>query len=222
MHDHERWAGQLSALLDEELSPSDREDCEAHVEVCPECRAVLDDLRRIVAAAPAYRGTPPARDLWPAIAEAIDQSRALDLAARRKGWWRAGRPALLAAGIGLAVIAAGSAWVAIRSAGPGSGAGTPVLVLQPAARLTPDEAYDVAMDDLRGVLSEGRDRLDTATVRIIEENLALIDRAIAEAEAAVQADPSSVELRTWVEANQRRKLELLRRAATAVRLAADS
>ena len=47
----------------------------------------------------------------------------------------------------------------------------------------PRRSYDAAVDDLERVLAQGRGRLDSATVRVLEQNLAIIDRAIAQAQS---------------------------------------
>jgi hypothetical protein len=77
-------------------------------------------------------------------------------------------------------------------------------------------SYDQAVADLERVLAEGRGRLDTATVRVLEQNLATIDRAIAQAQLAVAADSANLYLNSHLAATMRRKLELLRQAAALV------
>src|SRR3989449_460651 len=54
-------------------------------------------------------------------------------------------------------------------------------------------------------------RLDTATVRIVRKNLAVIDRAIAEARMALRSDPGNAYLNLHLANTMRRKVELLRR-----------
>jgi hypothetical protein len=70
--------------------------------------------------------------------------------------------------------------------------------------------------DLQKVLDAGRGRLDTTTVRVLEQNLKLIDRAIADARRAVQADPASAYLNEYLMRTMQRKVELLRNAAVLV------
>jgi len=67
--------------------------------------------------------------------------------------------------------------------------------------------------DLERVLAQGRSRLDTATVRVIEKNLGIIDRAIRDAQSALAADPANSYLNLHLAQEMRRKLELLRQAA---------
>jgi hypothetical protein len=66
------------------------------------------------------------------------------------------------------------------------------------------------------VLEQGRGRLDTTTVKVIERNLASIDSAIAQAQRALAADSASVYLNSHLAETRQRKLELLRRAAALV------
>jgi hypothetical protein len=77
-------------------------------------------------------------------------------------------------------------------------------------------SYDSAVDDLERILAEGRGRLDSTTVRVLEQNLALIDRAIAQAQRAVAADSANVYLNTHLAETMRRKIDLLRQAAALV------
>jgi hypothetical protein len=53
-------------------------------------------------------------------------------------------------------------------------------------------------------------------VRVLEQNLALIDRAIAQAQRAVAADSANVYLNTHLAETMRRKIDLLRQAAALV------
>lgn len=205
----------LSAWLDDELDPIGRRAVDEHLAACAECRALLDDLRSIVAAAADYPGRAPERDLWAGIARGIREAPVIPLAPRRAGFgWRA----LLAASVVMAAVGAGATWLALRPA-PG---GAPAVPVVPATALgvrnaaLAEEQYDRAVQDLEAVLAAGRSRLDTATVRTIEQSLARIDAAIAEARAAIQRDSSNVYLNRQITANMRRKLNLLRVATRAI------
>ncbi len=213
----------LSAYLDGELNDLERNRLEAHLATCGECRTVLADLRMIVAAAPHYEGRAPGRDLWPSI------KAHLTAAPKRRpsGAWqdvaalvrpagprsRFGWPVVLAASLLMALVGGGAVWVATHRM---------PAVVQPsapsAAQLTSfaDRDYQSAVADLERVLDEGRSRLDTATVRVIDESLRKIDAAIAEARAAIAKDSTNAFLSRQVTANMRRKLTLLRAVAGAL------
>jgi hypothetical protein len=72
--------------------------------------------------------------------------------------------------------------------------------------------YAAAVADLERALEQRRGRLDTATVRVIEKNLGIIDRAIRNAQSALAADPGNTYLNLHLAEQMRRKVELLRRA----------
>jgi hypothetical protein len=75
-----------------------------------------------------------------------------------------------------------------------------------------DPRYDRTVAELQQLFTTQRAHLDTSTVRILDQNLAIIDRAVTDARRAVEADPSNVYLRSHLAATMRRKVELLRRA----------
>jgi hypothetical protein len=67
--------------------------------------------------------------------------------------------------------------------------------------------------DLEKEVQQGRGRLDTTTVRVLEQNLRIIDAAILECRRALAADPASQYLNDHLAETMQRKLDLLRRAA---------
>jgi hypothetical protein len=207
------WTDRLSEYLDGELAPDERAALEAHLTACAECRAVLDDLERVVSRARTLDDRLPERDLWPGIAERIGRRRA---APRR---WTFSLPQLAAASIALMALSGGAGWL-LR---PGT-TGTP-FVARPAAppvirnasdRRARAGGYDEAVADLERVLESGRGRLDSSTVRVLERNLATIDSALVQARRAVAADSANVYLNSHLAETMRRKLELLRQAADLV------
>lgn len=228
----DRWVDRLSEYLDGELPVEEREELEGHLAVCAECGAVLDDLRRVVARASRLDDAPPESDLWPGIAERIGLSseaepvlalesfrrvRETPLARRR---FTFSLPQLVAAGIALALVSAGSVWVALSVGRNGAGVegtlagGEATEVQAPATVLTTGgTSYDAAVAELEAVLTSARDKLDPATVAVIEENLMVIDRAIAQARRALVEDPSSAYLNEYLAATMRQKLDFLRQAA---------
>lgn len=208
----DQWSDRLSEYLDGELTVAEQAELETHLQSCAECTTLLGDLRRVVGRARALEDRPPARDLWPEIAGRIGVARG----PRRFSF---SLPQLAAAGIALAVLAGGAAWLAHPNRAPSVAAIAPEQSPSPAARLagsTSVQGYDAAVADLQQVLRTGKERLDTATVRVLEQNLAVIDSAIAQAQRAVAADSSNLYLNSHLAATMRRKLELLRQAAALV------
>ena len=114
---------------------------------------------------------------------------------------------------------------------PGAGATraapeAPATAARPAMRLASGEgtalevagAYDQELLALRTALDLRRGGLDSATVTVLETNLAIIDRAIAESRAALLRDPGSAYLNERLSGALQDKLQLMR---TAVLLSTD-
>jgi anti-sigma factor RsiW len=220
----DQWTDRLSEYLDGDLTAVERTTLEAHLAACGTCRTTLDELRRVVARAEVLDDRPPAADLWPGIAEHIG---VVSLAARREGGaGGAGgarrrlsftMPQLAAAAVVLTLFSAGSVWLALRNQPtpplPPRAPGTTAVMSS--VGMSPLDARTAAsVAALEQTLARNRSRLDTGTVRVIEKNLAIIDRAIRDAQSALAADPANAYLNQHLAQETRRKLELLRQAAT--------
>ena len=222
---NDQWTNKLSDYIDDEMVAGERQALEAHLETCSDCRTTLEELRAVVARVRMNDEREPKMDLWPGIARKIGVTVApvvRDIEERRQANDRRRRlvfsiPQLAAAAIVLAVGGAGGAYMALRYRSPeqqvattNRGQGTAGIRL--IGLLDSTGAYDASVAELQQVLVSGRSRLDTATVRILEQNLAIIDKALAEARTALAADPSSAYLSQHLAQTMRTKLELLRRA----------
>jgi anti-sigma factor RsiW len=223
----DQWMDRLSEYLDGELDDGERVALEAHLQTCADCAAVVADLRRVVYRARTLEAEAPHRDLWPAIAARIGASpsgstQTVDPAARRPGRrWSFSLPQLAAAGIALMALSGGTVWLvrgpaarptaAIVASPPGT---TPVI--NAVAKPTATQSYAAAVADLEQVLAHGRGQLDTSTVRVIEQNLAAIDRAIAQAQRAIDGEGAFRYLNSHRAETVPRKLDLLRQAAALV------
>lgn len=226
---NDRWTDRLSEYLDGALPESEQAAVESHLRTCADCTAVLADLRRVVRRARLLRGQAPPRDLWPGIASRIAATRVqgggpVDLSSRRKDRrrWTFTLPQLAAAGIALMTVSGGAVWLLRNPEQPVTP--VPAMSVSPdqspalTVALRPDasESYAAAVADLEQVLAEGRGRLDSTTVKVIEQNLAAIDRAIDDAQRALESDSANLYLNTHLAETMRRKLDLLRRAAALV------
>lgn len=224
----DQWTNRLSEYLDEELLEGERVALESHLQSCSECSAILADLRRVIRRARSLEESEPTRDLWPEIARRIGAAASssqpvVDLASRRsKRRWTFSLPQLAAAGIALMALSGSAVWLLRTPAEPvavgpviqpATGAPSAVTVgMRPSA----SQSYAAAVADLERVLEEGRGKLDSTTVRVIEQNLAAIDRAIAQAQRALEADSANLYLNTHLAQTMRLKLDLLRQAASLV------
>jgi anti-sigma factor RsiW len=197
----ERW----SDYVDGDLSPADRRDFDLHLASCPACTALVEDIRRVVARAGALEDRPPRQDLWPAVSAKVRLER------RRYAFTV---PQLLAAALAVMLLSAGGVAFLLRTTGGRPGPEAPAT---PDARVVaiaavPGDGYTEAIGRLQQQLARGRGSLDTATVRVIEAKLAVIDQAILDAERAVRADPGSDYLQAHLARARMTKLDLLRRA----------
>jgi len=75
--------------------------------------------------------------------------------------------------------------------------------------------YTQAADDLMRLLEQRRERMDTAVVRSVEENLRVMDDAIRKAQTALLSDPANYDVAAILAATQESKLRMLRRAVDA-------
>ena len=177
------------------------------------------DVRDAAAQLPVLR---PSRDLWDGIAARIETPTiALPTApaavvAPRRAWLAPSR--LVAAAALLMAVTAGVTWqVATREqAAPSIEVASNDIVLPaatvvatPVVRVT--GAYEQEIAELRTILAETDLALDPATVAVVDENLRVIDAAIAAARAALDQDPASALLSQRLAGAYDMKLDLLRR-----------
>jgi len=200
----------LSDYLDGSLSSSEREEIEQHLAECEECSNTLADLRSVVARVQALNDRPPAADLWPGIAAFIGEGEVVRPIKRSRRVVFT-FPQLLAAAIALMLLSAGGvAWFLRGHGGEQPPAANPTVI--PVGNVT-RKGYDAAVSELQQVLTENRGRLDSTTVRVLESKLALIDKAIGEAQQALASDPKNPYLHGHLAETQMQKLELLQRVA---------
>jgi len=212
------WTNRLSEYLDGDLDSTERAALETHLATCGQCSATLAELREVVARAKSLEDREPANDLWAGIRAGITADREAQLTpGRRPGVRRRfsfSMPQLLAASIALVLLSGGVVWTAVRSNQTPAQTASRDVGSSPrgvnAARWKVQS--DMAIAELQDALTLNEDKLDTATVRIVRENLAVIDRAIAQAQHALRRDPGNTYLNLHLANTMRQKIELLRRA----------
>lgn len=228
----EHWTDRLSEYLDGDLPAEERAEAEAHLASCPRCASVLEELEEVVRRAESLESGPPPRDLWPEIEEEIRQEDSvIELGPRRRARSPSARPdprrvrltvpQLAVAALALVLVSGGGAWL-LRGGleTPGEDAvGAPASAAVPAVRGGTGEIADYAGEirELQRVLSRHRSRLGPNTVRVLERNLAVIDRAIQESREALEVDPGNRYLMEHLEGTLRRKVEFLREATRTLR-----
>lgn len=230
----------LPAYLEGELGKADRRAIERHSSGCARCSALLGEVAAIVAGARDLSDLVPARDLWPEI-EARIQPDVVSLPAAREEAgvrvrhatprWATAR--LVAAAAALVVSTAGITYVAtsradsarskvaaatVADSGTGSGqtASTMTLPARNASdmsNMSTEQLYDQEIARLQTIVRDRGSVLDTATIAVIQQNLGIIDSAIAQSRAALAADPGSRFLNDQLNSVLGQKVELLRTVA---------
>ena len=159
----------------------------------------------------------PPRDLWPAIAARLsDQVRTTP---RRFTW-----PMALAAGFLVASVSALLTWGLMREPGPVSGgtmlagaaASQPMFV---PVRYGPNsalgESHLKARDELLVQFRQRLDELPPETRETVVKNLAIIQRAASEIDAALAQDPASGMLNELLLSTYQEELQLYSKVVTA-------
>ena len=194
------------------LGEAEFQELELHLHGCAACRREERELRALLAEAAALpREVAPPRDLWPGIAERIKTPRRV--VPFRPGWLRAGPGALAAAA---AVVLALGAVLLRTQPRPGPGAPGGRLV---AVSVTPDTGvgqaeaeYVRATADLMAALESRRPGLAPETLKVVDDNLRIIDGALTALRDALRKDPQNGQLAHMLAATHRKKVDVLRRA----------
>ena len=217
------WTNRLSEYLDDELNATERQQLERHLEECGACREILAELKAVVVRAGQLEDREPDYDLWPGVREAIASRKVVELDSRRKPARRFSfsMPQLVAAAAALVLVSSGAAYLLTKPfLNQGQFAVTPEPSTEvQAVSFDPKGRADSAITELERILQEESSRLDTSTVRILAQSLALIDRAIGQAKTALESDPSNPYLNDHLARTMRKKIEVLRRAADLAQVA---
>ncbi len=178
------------------LDPADRHLVDIHLAGCADCRADLESARFVAGQLGGLRREiAPAADLWAGIAPRLTpQVRRLSVPI-----WRLAAAAVL-------LIAASSAV-------------TVALIRRPRPEVTvgfasTEARYEQAAFEVAGLYQQARDSLAPETRLVLERNLAVIERALGEARAALRTEPTNRAIEAMVVAAYQRKIAFLERAAS--------
>lgn len=222
----------LSEYLDGELTPDQAREVKVHLEGCPGCAALFQDLREIQARARSLPDRFPRRDLWPQISRRMTSEEAGEpeviplhpesLAGAKPRHSRGFRVSYLQAAAAVLAVAFFSGLAGIRLASPAPGSSpepspdSPGWVEQ-VRRTTPGldkAAREVAR--LESLLNTHTSELDPVTVRLLEKNLHVIDQAIRESIQALEDDPGNPFLESHLARAVETKANYLREATAFV------
>ncbi|HET9949101.1 MAG TPA: hypothetical protein VFQ22_09285, partial [Longimicrobiales bacterium] len=203
-------------------------------------RSVLEEIRAVVRAASELPLREPPRDLWPGVAAAIRDAGSGAVPAhpaadvivlptggaaplpRRVGRGRGRERARLAvAAVALVALSASATWW-VATSRPGAATVGPEPappaggVSAAGAAVPPPPALADQLRALEGVLESAREVLDPATILVLERNLGIIERAIADSRRALELEPDNPFLSEHLERMYRRKVLYLQDVERAV------
>ena len=206
----DQYLDAIAELADGTLPEAEQRAVEAHLGGCPSCRALAADLGRIRQAS---------RSLEPRDAPAVVWSRierALAAAPGRPAipWVPQTRWLALAASL---VVVAGAAALMLR--GPVAPAPTEdvagnatvgdiVQRIEGELKMA-EQHYTAALADLERMAASEDSALDPKVTTALRQNVALVDRAIADSRAALDSNPGSEPARESLFDALRRKVTLL-------------
>jgi hypothetical protein len=227
--DHREAIGLWNDYLDGELSSEVVSALEAHLSECAACREELAALRAVIeqAAKLPHEVTPPHK-LWPAIAQRIAQA---ERSHERETAWQTAAPARPAAESWRQRLASGlPPWRALWPALAGTLAVLVIIVASTLNRPEPSApdpmataivaalekeccANDREVTQLMAQAADEPASPSTSALRVIADNLRLIDRAIDEARLAWESNPRSPRLMRMLVAAYEARAALQGRAA---------
>ncbi len=197
----DRYLLWIDDYVDGLLAPEDLQGFELHLESCGTCQHALAEARALAdLAGELPESVAPSRDLW----QDID-ARIAPKPVTRLPWARLA----LAAVVLIATTAGLTSWLVQP---PETVAAAEAPVEAPSMPLAATE-WEAQMQEATTALSEAlearRGELDPEAVRIVEENLVLIDRAIRECHEALGTDPENPRVKAALLATWQRKVDLL-------------
>jgi anti-sigma factor RsiW len=213
----------LVDLVDGRLDGAGQRSVERHLEGCENCRALVEDLRSIRAAAFMLDRREPKAETWSKVqtaiaAEPAPKGRLLDMSAARRSfggtnwpvWLGAAAALILATMIGLLPLMSRPEPAHDDSADATAADGTEATVESVTAEFEAAEKhYQKAIDDLQTLASKDTGELDPQVASVLQKNLTVIDQAISESREALKAQPANASAQSGLFEGLRTKVALL-------------
>jgi len=221
-----RYLESIQELVDGTIGAIRRAELEQHLETCPGCRALLEDLERIRDAAAALPAAPPPDRVWLQVAGRLRQEgriRDADPVAAPRGqsfrWMAVAASLVLIVGASLLLLyprfgkapaaPAPTTASAAKPASPGNSDGAQSVETVQNELESAQAQFETAITHLEQIARTHGQSLDPQTAKTLEKNIAITDQAIAESRAAVRVEPTSVAARETLFDALRQKVSLL-------------
>jgi hypothetical protein len=216
----DRFANAIDELVDGTLSDDGRRALEAHLGDCAACRTLVADLQAIRQAAGALEPLAPPPAVWARVSSGIAAPPRRGFAAFfvQSPWLAAAAVVVVAAGVTAALLVGGPGPAPAPGALPSTGAAvTPAgnVPVDAIVQHVEDELqqaqqhYQTALTDLDRMAASGNSALDPKVTAALRQNVAIVDKAIADSRAALAEEPGSVPARESLFDALRRKVTLL-------------
>ena len=214
----------LVDLVDGRLDGARQRIVERHLEGCQNCRALVEDLRSIRAAAFMLDRREPKAETWSRLqtaiaAEPAPKRHVLALpGAVRRSLGEGGWPVWLGAAAALILATVISLWPLLNRP-EAAHDDTAQQTGDPAAEVTVESVtaefeaaekhYQKAIDDLQTIANKDTGELDPQVAAVLQKNLTVIDQAITESRDALRSQPSSSNAQSGLFDALRSKVALL-------------
>ena len=242
-HDCDQMCERLAAYIEGDLTLDEQARAEQHLSECETCAEALVELRAIAGEAAQLPLLSPSRDLWAGIEARIstpithlgDAPTKVRRTSPRQWQYAIAAAALIAVGASatyLLAVRPGATTSPVPTVATNTpprrpdslGAPTQASPVAPVAatvsnasnrkkEMSATRVYDHEIMLLDSLVRTRRESLDPKTVTIIEQNLKIINKAIAESRAALAKDPKSPLLTNQLDNVLGSKVELLRTVA---------
>jgi anti-sigma factor RsiW len=208
----EHYEEAICELVDGDIEEARRAEVEAHLATCPSCRALADDLARLRVEASRLPVQHPPAHIWTKVSARIEESGvrpspvtrlvrlfSASFARRRLRFALGGGLSLaLAAVLLLVLLPRGTVNRIVTNAPQPVGSSSPVhandtdLVKSVESELQmAEEHYQKAIDGLQQIANAGQGSLDPQVAATLQQNLAVIDRAIQDSQEALSQQPTN-------------------------------
>jgi anti-sigma factor RsiW len=210
----------LVDLVDGRLDGAAQRTVERHLEGCDNCRALVEDLRSIRAAAFMLDRREPTADTWSKVQSAIaaepaPKGRLLDMSLSRGGGGRVNWPVWLGAAAALILATVIGLMPLMNRAEPAhddsaeAAAGEVTVESVTAEFEAAERHYQKAIDDLQTIANKDTGELDPQVAAVLQKNLTVIDQAISESRDALKAQPANASAQSGLFEGLRTKVALL-------------
>ena len=214
----------LVDLVDGRLDGAGQRSIERHLEGCQNCRALVEDLRSIRAAAFMLDRREPKAETWSKVRSAIAREpvprgrlMAIGMGRRQQGgvnwplWLGAAAALVLATVIGLLPLMNRLGTRHDDTAREAGGDPAPEVTVESvtAEFEAAEKHYQKAIDDLQTIANKDTGELDPQVAAVLQKNLTVIDQAITESRDALRSQPSSTNAQNGLFDALRSKVALL-------------